>query len=137
MNLSLTKKVICLLGVSLFLTSCGESKKETTTSTEPEKKVEAPPPKQLPDTLEVQQEDSPQNARITKIYLITGIGTKGSNTIAIINDKIVTPGMKIDALATLDDIHPTYATIRVNGTKHLIRPKEIQNLLDQANKQWP
>jgi hypothetical protein len=56
---------------------------------------------------------------------------RGSNKVAIINDEVVIPGMKIGKGMILKDLQPTYAIILVGDTEYYLRPASIQTALDQ------
>jgi hypothetical protein len=66
-----------------------------------------------------------------KTYVITGIGSSGTNKVAIINNEILTPGKEIDPGVVLLDIQPTYAVIGHGNSKYLLRPEDIQAELDK------
>jgi hypothetical protein len=80
-------------------------------------------PAVLPSILKIKRE--------SKTYVITGIGLKGSTKVAIINDKVVSPGEEIDPGVFVKEVQPTYAIIVVGSKEHLLRPEDIQRELDK------
>jgi len=116
MNVKSLKNVLLFAGISLLVASCGDN-------TPKEELKEGKTPAALPNTLKVK--------RLSKTYVITGIGLSNSNKVAIINNQIVTMGMEIDPGVVLEDVQPTYAIILVENTKHLLRPEGIQSELDK------
>jgi hypothetical protein len=72
----------------------------------------------LPDTLKVK--------RLSKTYVITGIGLSGTNKVAIINNQVLKPGEELDQGVILVDVQETYAVILVGTVEHRIRPEDIQ-----------
>jgi hypothetical protein len=111
------QKTLLTAGIALLLASCGEKAPGSTTSSSLDS---------LPDTLKIK--------RLSKTYVITGIGVSGSNRVAIINDQVVTPGIEIDSGVVIKEIHPTYATLNVGGKEHLLRPEDIQRKLDKKEQ---
>ncbi len=116
------KKALAIAAIPLLLQGCGD-KPKASAPPEPQAANPAAPPKVLPSTLKVKRQ--------SKTYLITGIGMGGTNSVAIINDQVVTPGMEIDSGVVLKEIHPTYATIAIGNSEYLLRPESIQNELDR------
>lgn len=117
MNGNKISKIFLILGATLLLAGCGQ-KGEQEQSLEP-----GEVPAVLSDTLQVK--------RSSKTYVINGIGISGSNTVAIINNEVVVPGAELDPGVELESIHPTYASILIDGRKHMIRPESIQKELDK------
>jgi len=116
MNAKPLKQALIIACIPLFLASCGgDAPKEAP--------GDGKTPAALPDTLRVK--------RLSKTYVITGIGLSDSNKVAIINNQVVTPGMEIDPGVMLKDVQPTYAIILVGNTKYLLRPEDIQNEMDK------
>ena len=113
MNLKIVKNTLLVAAISLFLAGCGGRGSETNMDS-------------LPDTLKVKQ--------LSKTYVITGIGERGTNRVAIINDEVVTPGMALDPGVVIKDIQLTYAVILHGNTEHLLRPENIQNELDEKKR---
>jgi len=122
MNAYPIKKALLIAAIPLLLSGCGEKRQEPPPTAVPKAEPTAPP-KVLPSTLKVKRQ--------SKTYVITGIGMGGTNSVAIINDKVVTPGMEIDPGVVLREVHPTYATIAIGNSEYLLRPKDIQNELDR------
>jgi len=116
MNVKSLRNVLFFVGISLLIASCGDD-------TPKEVLKEGETPVALPDTLKVK--------RLSKTYVITGIGLSNSNKVAIINNQVVMPGIEIDPGVVLEDVQPTYAIILVGNTKHLLRPEGIQHELDK------
>ncbi len=116
MNAKPLKQALIIACIPLFLASCGgDASKEAPN--------DGKAPTALPNTLKVK--------RLSKTYVITGIGLRGSNKVAIINSQVVTPGMEVDPGVVLEDVQPTYAIILVGNTKHLLRPEGIQTEMDK------
>lgn len=125
MNVKLLRNVLFFAGISLLIASCGGD-----TPKEALKEGETPSalpkiPSALPDTLKVK--------RLSKTYVITGIGLSKSNKVAIINNQVVMMGVEIDPGVVLEDVQPTYAIILEGNTKHLLRPEDLQYELDKKN----
>lgn len=110
MNLKRARNTLLVAAIALFMAGCGGRASETSMDS-------------LPDTLKVKQ--------LSKTYIITGIGERGTNRVAIINDEVVTPGMELDPGVVLKDIQLTYAVILHGNTEYLLRPENIQNELDE------
>lgn len=108
------RNALLVAAIPLFIAGCGGKAPDG---------AEGAAPSALPDTLKIK--------RLSKTYVITGIGLRGTNKVAIINDQIVIPGMEIDPGVVLKDVQPTYAIILHGNTKHLLRPENIQNELDE------
>jgi len=115
MNAKSLKNILLLMGIPLLIASCGGEPPEAGST-----------PSSLPNILKVK--------RISKTYVISGIGTRGSNTVAIINDQVVKPGMELDPGVVLKDVRPTYATILFGNTEYLIRPENIQSEMDKKKR---
>lgn len=79
-------------------------------------------PEVLTDTLQVK--------KLQKTYVITGIGLGESNRVAIINERVVTPGQQIDPGVVLTEVESTYAVIVYENTETLLRPASIQDKLN-------
>ena len=109
---------LLMAGIALFIASCGGEAKDSP--------GQGRTPDALSDTLKVKQ--------LSKTYVITGIGVSGSNSVAIINNQVFTPGMEIDPGVTLKNIHPSYATLVHGNTEHLLRPESIQNEMDKKKR---
>jgi len=119
MNIKLLKNTLFAAGISLLLFGCGDNagqKAPTDGST----------PAKVSNTLKVK--------RLSKTYVITGIGLSGANKVAIINNEQVTPGMEIDPGVVLKDVKLTYAVIQYGNTEYLLRPESIQDELDKKKK---
>ena len=116
MNVKRVRNALLIAGIPLFIASCGGDASK-------EKAGDGTTPATLPDTLKVR--------KLSKTYVITGIGLSGSNKVAIINNQVVTPGMEIGSGVVLKDVQPTYATILHGNTEYLLRPENIQNELDK------
>ena len=110
MNPNQIKNTLLISVITLLMAGCGGTGSEGNLDT-------------LPDTLKVKQ--------LSKTYVITGIGLRGSNKVAIINDVVVTPGMELDPGVVLKDVQPTYAVILHGNTEHLLRPENIQSELNE------
>jgi len=119
MNVKLLRNALLMAGISLVIASCGGD-------APPEIVDTGKTPLDLPDTLKVK--------RLSKTYVITGIGVSGSNSVAIINNQVLTPGMEIDPGVILKNVQPTYATIAHGNTDHLLRPKNIQNEMNKKKR---
>ena len=104
----------------LLVAGCGHKKKESPVSQVGES---CAPPKVLPSVIKVK--------RKSKTYVITGIGTRGTNAVAIINGEVLSPGMEIDPGVVLKRVCPTYAAISVDGSEYLLRPEDIQKEQDK------
>ncbi len=115
MNAKSLKNILLLMGIPLLIASCGGEPPDTGST-----------PATLPNILKVK--------RISKTYVISGIGTSGSNTVAIINDQVVTPGMELDPGVVLKDVQPTYATILFGNKEYQIRPENIQSEMDKKKR---
>ena len=113
MNLKIKKTALLIATVSLFMAGCGGWGSEKNLNS-------------LPDTLKVK--------KLSKTYVITGIGERGTNRVAIINDEVVTLGMELDPGVVLKDIQLTYAVIVHGNSEYLIRPENIQNELDEKKR---
>ncbi len=113
MNLKIAKTALLIATVSLFMVGCGGRDSTTDMNS-------------LPDTLKVK--------KLSKTYVITGIGERGTNRVAIINDEVVTLGMELDPGVVLKDIQLTYAVIIHGNSEYLIRPENIQNELDEKKR---
>lgn len=107
------QKALLTAGIALLLASCGKEAPESSAASTDN----------LPDTLKVK--------RLSKTYVITGIGVRGSNKVAIINNVVVKPGDEIDPGVTLEEVQSTYAIILVGNKEHLLRPQDIQRQLDK------
>ncbi|VGO21458.1 hypothetical protein [Pontiella sulfatireligans] len=83
-------------------------------------------PKKLPSVLKI--------SRKAQTYSITGIGTRGTNRIAIINNEVVRPGAVLSGGAVVKRIEPTFASILADGTEHLIRPENIQSEINTTRE---
>ena len=110
MKLKILRNALLIAVVPLFIAGCGDKVAEINMNT-------------LPNILKVKQS--------SKTYIITGIGLKGTNKVAIINGQVVTPGMELDPGVVLKDVQSTYAVIVHGNTEHRIRPEGIQSELDQ------
>jgi hypothetical protein len=117
-------KSLLVASAFLLLAGCGKAPQEAQRERQPEA-VDKPlvAPDVLPATLTVK--------RLSKTYVISGIGLGGSNKVAIINNQVIKPGMEIDAGVVLKDVQPTYAIILYGNTEHLIRPEDIQREMDK------
>ena len=113
MNLKIARTTLLIASISLFMVGCGGRDSKTNMNS-------------LPDTLKVKQ--------LSKTYVITGIGERGTNRVAIINDEVVTLGMELDPGVVLKDIQLTYAVIIHGNSEYLIRPENIQNELDEKKR---
>ncbi len=116
MNAKPLRNILLFIGISLFIASCGGDAPMEAPS-------EGETPTALPDTLKVK--------RLSKTYVITGIGVSGSNSVAIINNQVLKPGMEIDPGVILKNIRPTYATILHGNTEYFLRPVNIQTEMDK------
>ena len=122
MNAKPLKLTLIFACISLFLASCGDTQKEAAgADIQP-----AVAPEVLPDTLKIKSHKQP--------YVITGIGVSGSNKVAIINNKVLQPGMDVAPGVVLEDVQSTYAIIVVGNTQHLLRPGDIQRELDKKGQ---
>jgi hypothetical protein len=119
MKLFLLKNLWIIVAIPLFLTGCDE-KPETIVI------IPGETPKTLPATVTIKRD--------SEAYVITGIGLSGSNKVAIINDEVVVPGVEVGEGMVLKDIHPTYVTLVMGNTEYHLRPKSIQNELDEKKK---
>jgi hypothetical protein len=111
--------------ITLLISGCGGEEPQAALPAEPEG-APANTPEVLPATLEIKNHE--------KTYVINGIGMSGTNTMAIINNDVVRPGMELASGAFVRDIQPTYAIIVVNGKQHLLRPEDIQREMDRKNQ---
>ncbi len=118
MNIKPLRTALFILLIPLFLGGCSGKKEDV-------EKIPSGTPSVLPNTLEIK--------RLSKTYVITGIGLSGSNKVAIINNQVVIPGEEIGQGVLLQDVHPTYATILFENSEYQLRPETIQNELDQKN----
>jgi len=119
MSVKRIRNALLLAGISLCIASCGGDASK-------EEPVDGKTPATLPDTLKVR--------KLSKTYVITGIGLSGSNKVAIINNQVVAQGMEIDPGVILKDVQSTYATILHGNTEHQLRPGNIQNELNQKKR---
>lgn len=115
MSVIILRKALFIVVVSLMFAGCGEKTEDSVTT-----------PGNLPDTLKVK--------RLSKSYIINGIGVCGSNKVAIINNEVVQPGAEIDPGVTLEEVQSTYAIILVGNQKHMLRPEDIQRELDKMGR---
>lgn len=111
MKMKTVKNVLLIAFIPLLITGCGGDPDMGTT------------PNSLPSTFKIK--------RLSKTYIITGLGLKGTNKVAIINNQMVSPGMELDPGVILKDVQPTYAVILHGGVEHLLRPEDIQRELDK------
>lgn len=109
-NMERILKALFVAAIAFHLSGCGE--RAATDS--------------LPDTLKVK--------RLSKTYVITGLGLSGSNKVAIINGVVLQPGVELDPGVVLKDVQPTYAVILLGNTEHRLRPENIQNELNQQKR---
>lgn len=114
------RNVLLAAGICLFTASCGNDTQQE------EPLTESQAPAVLPDTLKVK--------RFSKTYVITGIGVRGTNSVAIINNQILSQGEEIDPGVILKNIYPTYACIVHENKEHLLRPENIQNEMGRKKK---
>jgi len=121
MNTIPLRKALAMACMSLLLAGCGDAPQEA-----PVEALPSGAPKVLPNALKVE--------RHKKTYVITGIGVGGGNKVAIINNQVVKPGMEIGSGVVLEDVQPTYAIIIVGNTRHLLRPEDIQQELDEKGR---
>ena len=117
---------VCALAVLAGCTDEEAAAPEKETVVVSKQKSTATTPEVLPSILKVNRQE--------KTYVITGIGLKGSNKVAIINNTVLKPGEEIDDGVVLEDIQPTLAIIRVGNTRHLLRPQDIQRELDKKKQ---
>lgn len=87
-------------------------------------------PKELPSTLKLSVSKRPGAQQ--KSYEITGMGISHSDRVAIINDQMYVSGTEIDHGVFLKEVSLTYARIFAEGREHLIRPANIQQLIDKG-----
>lgn len=123
-NAAAAARLVCLACGLLLLQGCGkDSDPDGQASAQSSSATDPAALAVLPSSLKIDREE--------KTYVITGIGLRGSNTVAIINGSVVIPGEEIDPGVVLEEIQPTYAIIRAGQTKYLIRPEDIQRELDK------
>ena len=111
MKMKTMKNALLIAVIPLLIAGCGGDPDTGTTTNS------------LPNTFKIKQ--------LSKTYTITGLGLKGTNKVAIINDQMVTPGTELDPGVMLKDVQPTYAVILHGGVEHLLRPEDIQRNLDK------
>lgn len=103
-------------------------------------------PQFIPNTLKIKQHPKDPNSLFAKLktktseilnidlwskkYEVTGIGLCGTSKVAIINKKTILLGEEISDGVLLKDVSITYVTILHEGAEYLIRPKNIQALID-------
>ena len=112
--------ILIIACVSVFLTGCGDSQKEAAGMDS------SGVPSVLPDTLKIK--------RSKTTYVITGIGTGGTNKVAIINNQVLKLGKEIAPGVVLVDVQPTYVTILAGNTRHLLRPGDMQRKIDKKRR---
>ncbi|MCK4564072.1 MAG: hypothetical protein KAU94_05315 [Verrucomicrobia bacterium] len=119
MDIKTLRNALLIAGIPLLIVGCGG---------------EAPDAGATPDSLPNTLPDTLKVKRLSKTYVITGIGLSDTKKVAIINGVAITSRKEIDPGVVLKDVQPTYAVILHGNTEHLLRPENIQTKLDKEKR---